>query len=220
MYMQRQIWPVMALKILLHATLSCSSRPKGSPLGPRARAAYARHRTCCTHHRTMAGANACVLLAGVVLGLAMTGVSALNGTKHSPNVTLPETAVGHFDPAKYDLPLPSSVSLASAESDVANVTISHGNMSIASPAPTANHWDLQQNPKYTLPIPNKNATAPSGRGEHARVESAAPSPPVSGFKNQSRASAHIEGVPGFVKTQGQQFMLNGRAAYFAGTNAW
>ena len=171
-------------------------------------------------HRPMAGRNAWVLLAGVVLGLAMIGVSALNGTKHSPNITLPESAVSHFDPAKYDLPLPSSVSLASAESDAANVTIRHGNNSIANPAPTVNHWDLQQNPKYTLPIPSKAATAPSGKGGHARVESAAPSPPVSGFKNQSRASAHIEGVPGFVKTKGEQFMLNGRAAYFAGTNAW
>ena len=56
--------------------------------------------------------------------------------------------------------------------------------------------------------------------EDAKLESAASSPSVGLGLNSSAANATIESVPGFVKTQGQQFSLNGRAAYFAGTNAW
>ena len=56
--------------------------------------------------------------------------------------------------------------------------------------------------------------------EGAKIEAAAPSPSVGLGLNSSATNATVESVPGFVKTQGQQFSLNGRAAYFAGTNAW
>ncbi|CAL5219410.1 g1238 [Coccomyxa viridis] len=107
-----------------------------------------------------------MMLAAVSAAVEVQNVTALDAM-------LPTTSVGHFDPAKYALPLPS------------------------------------------------NATNASGKGvEGAKIEAAAPSPSVGLGLNSSATNATVESVPGFVKTQGQQFSLNGRAAYFAGTNAW
>ncbi len=61
--------------------------------------------------------------------------------------------------------------------------------------------------KYTLPIPVKNATNEAAKA--ARVESAV-----------TTAQAFASKIPGFVSASGQNFILNGKAAYFAGTNAW
>ena len=88
--------------------------------------------------------------------------------------------------------------------------------------PALNYWNLEENSKYVLPLPSKgtsppNATAKPGRSGIASPASK-PSIDINGI--QSIAAAKIESVPGFVSTQGQNFMLNGRAAYFAGTNAW
>ncbi|BDA49883.1 probable mannan endo-1,4-beta-mannosidase 3 at C-terminar half [Coccomyxa sp. Obi] len=61
--------------------------------------------------------------------------------------------------------------------------------------------------KYALPIPVKNSTTEAAKA--ARVESA-----VTTVKTLASK------VPGFVSASGQNFILNGKAAYFAGTNAW
>lgn len=167
----------------------------------------------------MARAQVWGLLAAIVVCVCISsGVVAQNDS--SQNGTLPATKVAHLDSAKYNLPLPANASVAAAVADAANATLTH-NKTIASTMPTANYWDLQQNPKYNLPVPSKNATVANGAAEGARIESAAaPSPTVSSTESQASDSAKIESVPGFVRTQGQNFVLNGKAAYFAGTNAW
>ena len=150
------------------------------------------------------------------------GAVGENGTSTAHNVGQPINNASQFDPAKYILPLPSNKtsSLAGVEGEKANVTVSH-NKTILSTSPTASRKDLQQNPKYILPIPSKNATAPSLATEGARVEGA-PSAASSSSASipESPSSASIESVSGFVKTQGQNFVVNGKAAYFAGTDAW
>ncbi len=163
----------------------------------------------------------------VALVVCTTVCSSVSGQ----NATLPADKVGHFDPSKYRLPVPVNSTGAVTEGVVSNVTVTH-NMAINSTMPTANHWDFQQNPKYILPLP-KNTTDVSGTAAGARVESAlspSASPSVATVEGSpsaasiedspSVAPAKIEAVSGFVKTQGQNFVLNGKAAYFAGTNAW
>ncbi|CAK0742592.1 hypothetical protein CVIRNUC_001407 [Coccomyxa viridis] len=93
------------------------------------------------------------------------------------------------------------------------------NTTINSTHPTASYWNLEENPKYVLPLPPHGPTPHNATVEDARM-ALAESPSVSIAGTQSSASAKIETAPGFVKTQGQNFVLNGKAAYFAGTNAW
>ena len=92
-------------------------------------------------------------------------------------------------------------------------------MTVNSTMPTAGHFDLQQSAKYILPVANKT-TGVSGTTEGARVESADATTSASIVASPTSASAQIESVPGFVRAQGQNFVVNGKAAYFAGTNAW
>ena len=101
------------------------------------------------------------------------GAVCENGTSTAHNVRQPISSASQFDPAKYALPLPSNETspLAGVEGEKANVTVSH-NKTVLSASPTASRKDLQQNPKYILPIPSNNATAPSAATEGARVEGA------------------------------------------------
>ena len=71
-------------------------------------------------------------------------------------------------------------------------------------AKDVSHYDPA---KYTLPIPVKNSTSEAAKA--ARVESAV-----------TTAQAFASKIPGFVSASGQNFILNGKAAYFGGTNAW
>lgn len=152
----------------------------------------------------------------VAVLIVLSRVSAEYNATH--NATLPTNATGHFDPAKYSFPVPIDPTQGLAEGEASNAT-SHYNMTINSTMPTAGHYDFQQSAKYILPMP-KNSTGVSGSIEGARVESAGSNTSTSVVASPTGASAKIESVPGFVKAQGQNFVVNGKAAYFAGTNAW
>lgn len=152
----------------------------------------------------------------VAFTVVLSRVSAENNATH--NATLPANATGPFNPAKYTLPLPIDTTHALTEGVAANAT-SHHNMTVNSTMPTAGHYDLQQSAKYILPVANKTAGG-SGTTEGARVESADANTSTSVVASPTSASAQIESVPGFVRAQGQNFVVNGKAAYFAGTNAW
>ena len=169
----------------------------------------------------MAGAHAWGLLAAVPLCtcvLLCPGVLAEIAPAPSPMVELPPSDIGHFDPSKYSLPVPPNKTAASADGAGVNGTI-NVNITINSTHPTASYWQLEDNPKYVLPLPPKGPTPHNATAEAAGM-APAQSPNVSFAGSHSTASAKIETVPGFVKTQGQNFVLNGKAAHFAGTNAW
>ena len=148
--------------------------------------------------------------------IVLSRVSAEYNTTH--NSTLPANATGHFDPAKYRLPLPIDSAQGLAEGEASNAT-THHNVTLNSTMPTAGHYEFQQSAKYILPMPN-NTMGVSATVEGARVESADSNTSTSVVASPTSASAKIESVPGFVKAQGQNFAVNGKAAYFAGTNAW
>lgn len=166
----------------------------------------------------MAVARASGIAAATLMLVAVSSGMAVQNTT-AQNVTLPPAEAFYFNTANYSLPLLSNATHAPAEFKAANGTISP-NVTIESADPTANYWDVEQNPKYVLPVPIKNASVPHAAAKGAKIESAAPSSATSVAPGPSRTSASIEDVPGFVKTQGHNFVLNGRAAYFAGTNAW
>ena len=169
----------------------------------------------------MAGAHAWGLLAALLLCtfvLLCPGVIAAIAPAPSPIIGLPPSDVGHFDPSKYSLPLPPNKTASSADGAGMNGII-NVNITINSTHPTASYWNLEENPKYALPLPPQGPTPHNATVEDARM-APAESPSVSIAKTQPSTSAKIETVPGFVKTQGQNFILNGKAAYFAGTNAW
>ena len=169
----------------------------------------------------MAGFHAWVLLAAVpfcTFFLLSSEVAADIAPAPSPIVELPPSDVGHFDPSKYSLPVPPNKTAASADGAGLNGTI-NVNVTINSTRPTASYWNLEENSKYVLPLP-PNGTTPKNATAEAAEMAPAPGPTSSIADTQSSASARIEAVPGFVKTQGQNFVLNGKAAYFAGTNAW
>ena len=148
--------------------------------------------------------------------VVLSRVSAQSNVTH--NTTLPTNATGHFDPAKYRLPLPINSTHGLTEGVASNVTIQY-NRTVNNTMPMAGQFSLQQSAKYILPVPT-NTTDVSGTTEGARVESAASNTSASVVASPTSASAEIESVPGFVRTQGQNFAVNGKAAYFAGTNAW
>ena len=147
----------------------------------------------------------------VAFTLVLSRVSAVYDTTH--NATLPSNSTAHYNPAKYSLPLPVNSTLEVAEGLASNAT-THHNRTINSTMPMADQFDLQQSAKYILPVPNNTTSVTEG----AKVESAATNTSV--VASPTSASAQIESVPGFVRTQGQNFVVNGKAAYFAGTNAW
>ena len=157
-----------------------------------------------------------VVAAAVLLVTACAAVDVQNDT--ALDAMLPTTSVGHFDPAKYALPLPSNATNASGKGEAStgiitsNTTIPsvHRSRPLLSVRKTPFVYILYQRGRQSLGI----------GVEGAKIESAAPSPSASLGSNSSSTNATVESVPGFVKTQGQQFSLNGRAAYFAGTNAW
>ena len=134
------------------------------------------------------------------------------------NRTLPVNSTGHFDPAKYSFPLPNNSNHVLSEGMAANTTFRH-NMTVNSTMPTAGHHNHQQGAKYILPL-QLNTTGVGGKSEGASIESADTNSSASALASPSSASATIKSVPGFVKRQGQNFVVNGKAAYFAGTNAW
>ena len=155
--------------------------------------------------------------AAVVLVALYADVEALNST--ALDARLPAISVGHFDPSKYALPLPSNATSASGEGDASTGsticnTIVHRAYNHLPPSSTVARHILYPS------CNRKDGHALDAGVEGAKIESAAPSPRAGLASNSSNAYATIEAVPGFVKTQGQQFSLNGRGAYFAGTNAW
>ena len=130
-------------------------------------------------------------------------------------------SASHIAPAYHSPPLPPNATAASAEGR-ASTGSARPNITANGTHPSFNHWNVEVNSKYVLPLPSKGTAPPNTTARHGRSGNAspAPKPSLSVDGIQSTAAAKIESVPGFVSTQGQNFMLNGRAAYFAGTNAW
>ena len=133
-------------------------------------------------------------------------VAAQPGSAPSPSSTLQD--VSHFDPSKYALPVPSKN--AAASSEAGNQTASLA--AIADTIATAAAVSPSEQPKYILPVPSQ---VPAPEGARAESAVAAPSTALS-----ASSAAKIESVSGFVQRQGQNFVLNGKTVYFAGTNAW
>ena len=127
----------------------------------------------------------------------------------------------HIAPAYHSPPLLPNATAASAEGR-ASTGSTRPNITANGTHPSLNHWNIEGNTKYVLPLPSKGTPPPNTTAKHGRSGDASPAPKPSLSVNgtQPTAAAKIESVPGFVSTQGQSFMLNGRAAYFAGTNAW
>ena len=127
----------------------------------------------------------------------------------------------HIAPADISPPLLPDATTASAEGG-ATTASARLNTAANGTHPSLYHWNLKSNPKYVLPVPSKGTSPPNtmAKREGSKEASPAPKPSIGVHGIQSTAAAKIESVPGFVSTHGQNFMLNGRAAYFAGTNAW
>ena len=154
----------------------------------------------------MPNGHACYILGLLfVCSLQSSLVAAQAASAPSPSSTVSQQDVSHFDASKYALPVPAKN--AAASSEAGNQTAS-----LAAIA-TASAESPSEQPKYILPVPSQ-VPAPQG----AKTESAVsvPSAPLS----KGSAAAKIEAVSGFVTRQGQNFVLNGKTVYFAGTNAW
>ena len=171
----------------------------------------------------MTGLHARGGIAAFLLFVIHCGMTAADiASAPSPNGPLQHHQnAGHIAPAYHGPPRLPNATAASAEGR-ASTGSARLNITANGTHPSPNHWNLEENTKYILPLPSKGTPPPNTSAKHGRSEMASPAPKASLSVNgtQSTAAAKIESVPGFVSTQGQNFMLNGRAAYFAGTNAW
>ncbi len=153
-------------------------------------------------------------------------VIAQDSSASRPSLSLQD--VSHFDASKYALPLPSNGAAVSAEGNNQTASLA----AIASAMAEAAAESPSQDSKYILPVPSQvpkaegaaaesPASAPTAalsKGSSARTEAVAGS--AAETEAVTGTSAQIEAVSGFVQRQGQNFVLNGKTVYFAGTNAW